>query len=97
MQGRNLEAVNDAETMRQPIYWFASHGLLNLISYTPQDTCSSGPPPKINLALKQQMLRKCTTDLSTSQPGGGFFSTEVLSSNDSSQDQVDIEPNHHRK
>ena len=36
-QGRNLEAGADAEAIKGATYWFASHGLLSLLSYRTQD------------------------------------------------------------
>ena len=53
-QGRNLEAGADAEAMEGGAYWFASHGLLSLLSYRTQITNPGMATPTMCWALPHQ-------------------------------------------
>ena len=67
--GRNLEVRTDVEAMEGAAYWFASPGLLSLLSYRTQDhqprddsthNCLGPPPPNYEIALIFS-LSKCLT------------------------------------
>ena len=50
-QGKNPEAIIDAEFMEDSAYWLTLHGLLHLLFYTFQDITSSGLNPLISIIL----------------------------------------------
>ena len=63
---------------RNATYWFASHGLINFCSYTPQEHLSGMTLPTAILALPHKSLIKMSPQ--TGQSDVDSFSTKVPSS-----------------
>lgn len=57
-QGRNLEARIEAGAMEEHCLWLASHGLLSLFSYTPQDHLTRGDIAHSGLVLPMSISNR---------------------------------------
>lgn len=57
-QGRHLEVGADSQALEECCSLLAPHGLLSLLSHSPQ-------PTPTDWAFPQQLLKKCSTGLST--------------------------------